>query len=87
LIIVAAGLVSYGVAELQEVGVLTGGAPVWDLSSWLGEQTVLGSFLKGLIAFQAAPTMLQVGVWLAYTIPTMVAFVRSNTARVLATAR
>jgi high-affinity iron transporter len=87
LLIVAAGLVSYGVAELQEVGVLPSGAPVWDLSPWLGEQTVLGSFLKGLIAFQAAPTMLQVGVWLAYAVPTLMAFVRSNSKRVPATTR
>lgn len=78
LLVVAAGLISYGVHEFQEVGILPEGAPLWDLSAWLGEETVAGSFLKGLISFRPNPTVLEVGVWASYFVPTALAFARSQ---------
>ncbi len=78
LLVVAAGLAAYGVHEFQEVGLLPEGAPLWDLSSWLGEDTVAGSFLKGMFSFRPNPTALEVGVWSAYLVPTAVAFIAAQ---------
>lgn len=75
LIVVAAGLFAYGAHEFQEVGWLPTGDPLWDLTPWLGNDTIIGSFLSGLIAFRAAPTLVEVVVWVLYFVPAATAFV------------
>lgn len=71
LIVVAAGILAYGIHEFQEVGILPAGAPVYDLSPWLGKETIIGSFLYGLISFRANPSLLEMIVWAAYVVPTL----------------
>jgi high-affinity iron transporter len=77
LIVVAAGILAYGIHEFQEVGLLPAGAPVYDATAWLGKETIIGTFLYGLISYRANPTLLEVIVWACYLVPTMSIFVVS----------
>jgi high-affinity iron transporter len=89
LIVVAAGILAYGVHEFQEVGFLPAGAPVYDATAWLGKETVLGSLLYGLFSYRANPSLLELITWTLYLVPTLTAFAtmtrRANNRRVAAT--
>jgi len=74
LIVVAAGILAYGIHEFQDVGLLPAGAPVYDATAWLGKETIIGTFLYGLISYRANPTLLEVIVWACYLVPTMSIF-------------
>lgn len=70
LIILAAGILTSAVHELEELhwlNVLQG--KTYDLTSALSEDTALGFALKSLIGFNAAPTLLQSLAWLLYCAP------------------
>ena len=76
LIIVAGGVVSYGVHDLQEAGVLGGlNSLAFDVSGIIPPGSWYGTILKGTINFSAATTWLQAIAWLGYVIPVMTAFV------------
>jgi len=67
LIVVAAGLFAYSVHELQEAGwfpVLTTAA--FDLSATLPDDTGIGAVLRGLVGYNADPTVLEVVAWVGY---------------------
>lgn len=74
LIFVAAGLVTYAVAEFTEAGILPPSPVAWDLGAVLPETSPLGSVLFGLLGYRAAPTVLQVVAYLAYVIPVLTLF-------------
>ena len=77
LIIVAAGILAYGVHELQEIGLfgwLEQAFPIlaanaYDVSAIIEKDGVVHSILKGTISFRVAPSNLESLVWFAYTIP------------------
>lgn len=67
LIIVAAGVLSYGVHEFQDLGWLPGGnAYAWDVTSWLAPDSILASVLAGTIGFDTTMSWLQLFIWGAY---------------------
>ena len=76
LIVIAAGVLAYGVHDLQEAGLLPGiGNLAWDIegyqvTSWYG------ALLKGIFNFSPQMTVLEVVVYVAYLVPTMVLFLR-----------
>jgi high-affinity iron transporter len=75
IVIVSAGLLASAVHELNEGGLLlfaTGRA--YDASGILGPNGVMGSVLRGLFGYEPRPTVLQVVVYWAYLVPTMIAF-------------
>jgi high-affinity iron transporter len=77
LVIVAAGVLAYGVHDLQEAGILPGlNNLAWDVSATIGPSTVLGTFLKAIFNFSPATTVLQAVAYFAYLIPVMILFVR-----------
>jgi high-affinity iron transporter len=77
LIVVAAGVLSYGVHDLQEGGVLPGlNSLAFDLRSVFTEDTWIGTLLKGTINFTPNTTWLQAVVWVAYVAVTMTCFFR-----------
>jgi high-affinity iron transporter len=77
LIVVAAGVLSYGVHDLQEAGVLPGlNSLAFDLRGVFTEDTWIGTLLKGTVNFTPNTTWLQAAVWLVYVVVTMTLFFR-----------
>jgi high-affinity iron transporter len=76
LIIVAAGVLAYGVHDLQEAGILPGlHTLAFDVSAAIPPDSWYGTLLKGTLNFSPATTWLELTVWLAYVIPTMSVFI------------
>jgi high-affinity iron transporter len=81
LIVVAAGILSYGVGALQTVGWLPGlGSKAFDVSSWFNWSTWYGEIIQGVFNVTPTPTVLQLTVWLAYLVIVLAIFVRPTKA-------
>ncbi|MGK5692873.1 iron uptake transporter permease EfeU [Streptomyces sp. URMC 128] len=75
LVLVAAGVLAYGVHDLQEAEVLPGlSTKAFDISATIPPDTWYATLLKGTLNFQPDPTVLQVVVWTLYLIPTLALF-------------
>jgi high-affinity iron transporter len=75
LVVVAAGVLAYGVHDLQEADFIGGlNNLAFDISSTIAPDGWLGTLLKGVFNFQPDPTVLQVAVWFVYLVPTLVVF-------------
>ncbi len=78
LVVVAAGVLAYGVHDLQEARFLPGlENKAFDISDTLAPDSWLATLLKGIFNFQPAPTWGQVVVWFAYLVPVMTLFLIS----------
>lgn len=67
LIVIAAGVLAYGVHELQEVGLVPGeDATAYDLSGVVAPDSTLGVVLRGLVSYSATPSWATVVVWWGY---------------------
>jgi high-affinity iron transporter len=75
LVVVAAGVLAYGVHDLQEADWLPGLTDrAFDISDVVPPDSWYGTLLKGVFNFQPDPTVLQVTVWLLYLVPTLALF-------------
>ncbi|MFE0643812.1 iron uptake transporter permease EfeU [Streptomyces sp. NPDC058877] len=75
LVVVAAGVLAYGVHDLQEARFLGGlSDKAFDVSATIPPDSWYGTLLKGVFNFQPDPTVLQVTVWALYLIPTLALF-------------
>jgi len=89
LILFAAGLVSMGVHELQEAGVLPAVVEhVWDINPpapdggpypYLHDKGAVGSIARGLFGYSGAPSLLEVIAYGAYLVVVAVLWRRSDT--------
>ncbi|WP_411698955.1 iron uptake transporter permease EfeU [Conyzicola sp.] len=78
LIVVAGGVLAYGVHDLQEAGFLPGlGTLAFDVSAAVPPDSWYGTLLKGVFNFSPATTVLEAVAWVAYVVPVMVLFLRS----------
>lgn len=69
LIIVAAGVLSYGIGDLQEASVIPGwGESAYSLAHLIPPTSWYGALLGGIFNFTPEPTVAQVVGWLAYVI-------------------
>ncbi len=67
LVVVAAGVLSYGVHEFQELGWLPGAdSYAWDVSTLIPTDSVLGAALGGIVGFDNSTSWLQLGIWAIY---------------------
>jgi high-affinity iron transporter len=77
LILVAAGVLSYGVHDLQEARVLPGlNNLAFDVSNVIEPGSWVGTVLKGTFNFSPATTWLEAVVWVLYVAITMTVFFR-----------
>jgi high-affinity iron transporter len=81
LIVVAAGILSYGVGALQTVGWLPGLADkAFDISTWFNWSSWHGEVIQGIFNITPTPTVLQLAAWLAYLVIVMTIFLRPTKA-------
>ena len=59
LVFFAAGLVTHGVHEFVEAGVISGGPQLFDLSSTLPDKEGAGAMLRSLFGYSADPTLVE----------------------------
>ena len=79
LIVVAAGVLSYGIHDLQEAGILPGlNSLAFDVSNAIPPSSWYGTLLKGTVNFTPATTWLQAIAWTAYILPVFVLFLRPS---------
>jgi high-affinity iron transporter len=77
LIVVAAGILTYGIGALQTVGWLPGAASrAIDISSWLNWSSWYGEIIQGVFNITPTPTVLQLACWLAYLAIVLTLFLR-----------
>jgi high-affinity iron transporter len=78
LIVVAGGVLSYGVHDLQEAGILPGLHNLaFDVSAAVPPDSWYGTLLKGTVNFSPATTWLEAAAWTLYVVPTMIIFLRA----------
>jgi high-affinity iron transporter len=77
LIVVAAGILAYGIRALQIGGLLPGGGTVaFDITSHFDASSWYGTVLAGIFNFRPEPTLLQVIGWAAYLAVVLFLFLR-----------
>ncbi|WP_327585049.1 FTR1 family protein [Nonomuraea sp. NBC_00507] len=77
LILVAAGILKYGVHDLQEAGVLPGlSTYAFDISGVLPADSWYGALLTGMLNITPQPSVVEVVAWAAYLVPTLFLFLR-----------
>ena len=79
LIVVAAGILCYGIHELQEIGLLPFlESKTYDLSGVIEPGGFVDTLLRGTISFRSAPSQLESLLWFAYLVPTAIVYYRST---------
>jgi high-affinity iron transporter len=75
LILVAGGVLSYGIHDLQEAGVLPGAdTMMFDLSGTIDPEGWVASVIKGVFSLSPAMSVLSALAWLVYVATTMTLF-------------
>jgi len=77
LIIVAGGVLAYGIHDLQEAAFLPGlNNLLFDVSATIPPSSWYGTLLKGIFNFSPQTTVLEGVAWVLYVVPTMFLFLR-----------
>jgi high-affinity iron transporter len=77
LVLVAAGVLLYGIGDLQEAGIIPGwGQPAFSLASLVPPSSWYGVLLGGIFNFTPEPTWAQFIGWLAYLVIVTLLFLR-----------
>lgn len=85
LVFVAAGVLSYGIHEFQEIGWIPGEDDVLlDLSGVMAEGSLLQTLVAGIFNIKLTTTVLQVLAWATYSIVVLFLFMRPASAVPLA---
>ena len=75
LVVVAAGVLAYGLHDLQESGLLPGLDRVaFDISNTIPPASWYGTILKGIFNFNPQPSVLEFVAWWAYLVPVISLF-------------
>jgi len=75
LVLVAAGILKYGVHDMQEAGVLPGlNSYAFDITGILPPDSWYAELLRGMFNLTPQPSVLEVIAWLAYAVPVLILF-------------
>jgi high-affinity iron transporter len=81
LIVVAAGILSYGIGALQTVCWLPGlSSKAFDISTWFNWSSWYGEIIQGVFNVTPTPTVLQLAAWLTYLVVVLTIFLRPTKA-------
>jgi high-affinity iron transporter len=79
LIIIAAGVLSYGIHEFQEVGWLPGvDAFIWDVTGWMPKESLVASLLGGTVGFDTTTSWLQGLFYSVYLIGVLIPYLSNK---------
>ncbi|WP_028265201.1 iron uptake transporter permease EfeU [Arthrobacter sp. MA-N2] len=79
LIVIAGGVLAYGIHDLQEAGILPGlHSLAFDVSAAIPPSSWYGTLLKGTLNLSPATTWLEAGAWLLYVVPVLIVYIRAN---------
>ncbi len=79
LVVIAGGVLAYGIHDLQEAGILPGLHNLaFDVSAAIPPSSWYGTLLKGTLNLSPATTWLEAGAWLLYVIPMLFFYIRAN---------
>jgi high-affinity iron transporter len=79
LIVIAGGVLAYGIHDLQEAGILPGlHSLAFDVSAAIPASSWYGTVLKGTLNLSPATTWLEAGAWLLYVVPVLFFYIRAN---------
>ena len=82
LVIVAAGVLSYGIHEYQELGWLPGvDFFIWDVTSVIPKESLLAGVLAGTIGFDTTMSLLQFVLWAAYLAIVLSYYLKSSSSK------
>ncbi|GGK15421.1 iron transporter [Pilimelia terevasa] len=77
LVLVAGGILKYGVHDFQEAGVLPGlGTLAFDVTATVDPGSWYATLLTGMVNLTPRATVLEMAAWAAYVVPTMILFLR-----------
>lgn len=80
LVIVAAGVLAYGVHDLQEAEILPGlNTLAFDVSGTISPDSWVGTILKGTVNFSPQTSVLEAIAWVLYVVPVMTIFILTVT--------
>ena len=79
LIVVAAGVLAYGIGALQTVGWLPATGRAFDISSWFNWSSWYGEIIRGVFNISPTPTVLQLVCWLTYLAVVLALFLKPIT--------
>jgi high-affinity iron transporter len=82
LIVIAAGVLAYGVHEFQELGWFPGdGNYTWNITAWMAKDSIAATFLQGTIGFRTSFTWVELLAWGAFLAVILPMYLRTSPAK------
>lgn len=82
LVVIAAGVLAYGVHEFQELGWFPGeGMYAWNISSWMAPDSIAATLLQGTLGFRTAFSWVELLSWAAFLVIVLPIYLRKGSKR------